>query len=265
MKQCRKCQEIKEYCKFGKYSQSKDGVYSRCKVCVTEDKKISYRKDPQKYIKKVKDRRLLTFKPKPKKTHNPNYKREYYLNNKKNWQKPITPERREKARIRGAKYRKSQKLIKYQKEYYNQNRTLLNTKKRIYKKQNSGKIAAINAERRAKKIQATVGNYRSTMKIIYQTIQGLSKQYNIDHIIPLINDDVCGLHVPWNLQILTATDNRIKGNKFDGTYSNYSWKLSSINSISNSSFNLIDITFIKLPLRSQLFHQIYNNPFIHSR
>lgn len=47
----------------------------------------------------------------------------------------------------------------------------------------------------------------------------------VDHIIPLIgNSKVCGLFVSWNLQYLTKSDNSRKGNYFDGTYENESWK-----------------------------------------
>lgn len=38
-------------------------------------------------------------------------------------------------------------------------------------------------------------------------------KYEVDHIIPLSHENVCGLHVPWNLRVITAEDNRRKNNK----------------------------------------------------
>ena len=54
---------------------------------------------------------------------------------------------------------------------------------------------------------------RKAMKKIYESAMVLGM--DVDHIIPINGKLVTGLHVPANLQLLTPSANRSKGNKFD--------------------------------------------------
>ena len=76
------------------------------------------------------------------------------------------------------------------------------------------KARAKDAAKRARKIQATppwlTKEHKAEIAAIYRRCP---PGHQVDHIVPLRGKTVCGLHVPWNLQILTKYENLKKGNK----------------------------------------------------
>lgn len=78
---------------------------------------------------------------------------------------------------------------------------------------NPSRVRTLNAGRRALKIKARLDWVdRDALRAIYDACP---EGCHVDHIIPLKGKLVCGLHVPWNLQYLPASDNISKGNRFD--------------------------------------------------
>ena len=103
------------------------------------------------------------------------------------------------------------KKKKYQKEYRLKNKEKGKKYKRLYSLNNRNLINANTAKRRATKLNATP-KFANIDKIkdIYKNCP---KGFHVDHIIPLNNKLVCGLHVEWNLQYLPAKENLSKSNK----------------------------------------------------
>lgn len=112
-------------------------------------------------------------------------------------------------------------IAEKKKQYYELNKEHITKSMKQYSKNNPAKFNAKNAKRRATKLQATP-NWLTSEELqqiveFYKEAQVLKlatgEGYHVDHIVPLQGKNVCGLHVPWNLQIIEASKNRKKSNK----------------------------------------------------
>lgn len=103
-------------------------------------------------------------------------------------------------------------------KYRQANKKLIAAKRKQYRKNNPDKINANTARRRASRLQATPPwvNLEGVAAIYKQaadaTISGVPT--HVDHIVPLRSNKVCGLHCEANLQLLPASDNTSKGNRW---------------------------------------------------
>lgn len=79
-------------------------------------------------------------------------------------------------------------------------------------KKNKYSFRERDAKRRSSELKASI-NYKEYKYELKEIYRNCPEGFHVDHIIPLQNKLVCGLHVPWNLQYLSAKDNLSKGNK----------------------------------------------------
>lgn len=115
------------------------------------------------------------------------------------------------------------KVREYQLSRYHSNPGKFLEQGSTYRKNNLEKFAAKEAARRARKLCATplwlTEQQKDEINRFYWLAQDLrivsGNSYHVDHIVPLKGRNVCGLHVPWNLQILPSDINTSKNNRFE--------------------------------------------------
>ena len=136
----------------------------------------------------------------------------YYLNNKS-------------VRLQKKKeyYEKNRdKILAAEHKRYKKQSERLKQQARDFRKNNPDKHNALNARTRASKLQALPKwlneDDKWMMKEAYSLAQLRTRlfgfMWHVDHIVPLRGKNVCGLHVPWNLQVIPATENLSKSNQW---------------------------------------------------
>lgn len=181
MKVCTKCKELKPFSMFSKRSSSKDGLQQHCKAC-----KLIYQK------------------------LNPN--RKNVVDKYRNANKELCNQRSMMSQSKKRHYytQKSLEWVKNNRDRY------LEIKRRFYANNSAKEIERVR--RRQGRIRQGL-NYMNPAE--FAEVQGMYdfckifKGFEVDHVIPLNGKSVSGLHVLKNLQVISISNNRSKGAKFN--------------------------------------------------
>lgn len=201
MKLCPLCNENKTEAEFCKCSARKDGLSYSCRIC--KNKKAAISRNKYRELEGVK--RKIKYQKDPTSVNLRN--KIWRSKNKKRMNELVSKWKKLPENV--------DKVKSTRKKWNDENRRLWNQK-------NPDRMAARNAKRRADKLKRTPKwltkqDYEEILKF-YTKAQELSLssgvKYEVDHIVPLRGKSVSGLHVPWNLQVITKEENILKKNKF---------------------------------------------------
>lgn len=113
------------------------------------------------------------------------------------------------------------KCAEHQRQWNAANRQKRNLYSKEWRQQNLAAMNALKAKRRGDILQRTPPWLNKDHKWMIREAYILAKlrgkltglRYHVDHVVPLRGKRVSGLHVPWNLQVIPAQENMVKGNK----------------------------------------------------
>lgn len=213
-KRCAACSVEKSISEFRKV---KSRYYAYCNPCGKEYARRHYLANKDKYRQKSDEWRAQN-PERYKQANQAYYARtreqaaakhvEYY------WQN------REACLARCIGWRKADPTKARQNEaaYRERNREACNARIAAWKARNKGRLVYYTTVRQRGIKRATPPWVRTDeLLAFYDEARKLTAEtgtlYHVDHIVPINNGLVCGLHVPWNLRVVTAAENVRKGNR----------------------------------------------------
>ncbi len=204
---CTKCKSLKNISEFRKDSRLKSKVGATCKTCSTRQA-IEWNKNN---VEKVKAQGRVWREA----------NREYDTARKMEWAKKHPDSK--KLADKKSYERNKQRRLETVGRYRLLNQEAVKTRSKLWRASNPDYIHAKNKERHAAKLQRlpkwlTAEDLRQ-IQDIYAECRKLSIEsgvaHHVDHFYPLQGEKVSGLHVPSNLQIVTAKENLSKKNKYE--------------------------------------------------
>jgi hypothetical protein len=230
MKTCTKCKLTKDISDFN-FRKERGYYNTQCKHCSLLIRKAWKAKNPEKVkiAEKKNNEKRKESRKKWWKTYYENNReliairgklsREKHKENVKNRKRKYIEENREKVYEYNRNWRaNNQEKVRIRTEAY-KDKQIENARKHRLKYPE--RVIYYGILRRSKIQQATpkwlTKKQRKEMMHIYQSCKARSvfheESFHVDHIEPLKGKTSCGLHVPWNLQILPAKENIKKSNK----------------------------------------------------
>ena len=212
-KKCNKCNEVKSLEFFGKDRSTKDGLMYRCKVCSSAAASAWRAANPDKEKARKKayreaNRDKVNAKNKAWAEANPEKTSAY----KKSW-RDANPDK-EKASKKAYVETNPEKVKASKKAYREANRDKVKAVTKSWQLANSDRVAATAGRGCAIKRGGSVSSIYNIELCIpfYVEARRLTREtgikHDVDHIVPIVKG---GLHCQTNLQVLTAYENRSKG------------------------------------------------------